>query len=513
MTVLQKAGASIDLDRHRLRHFMDEAVAAGQAVVIDKPVDLADVAAHLEGNEQAVLFRSVGPEGAELAGNVMGSRERIALALGCKPEALSHEIMRRLQNKPQIVELTRAEAPVQQIVLTGDEADLTKLPVHLQHALDGAPYISSTIDIVRDPATGMMNVGIRRLMLRGRRDAGVDLLAPSDLKVIYELSARRGEKLPVAFVLGAHPVDHVAAVMRIPIDEVGIMASLRDGPLPLVKCVTNDLMVPADAEMILEGYFDERGHVEPEGPYGEFLGYYGELKMNPVFHLTAITKRADALFQTSTIGGRTMERTDTSQLNAARAEVTIWRALQTAVREPTDVNVLTASGGSLHVRVAIRQRAPGEARNAIAAVFGSVANSKHVWVVDPDIDVRSDGQMDWAMATRFQADRDLVVQSGFRAVPLDPSLQGQRTGAKAGFDCTLPFAQAMGGGPIIPAPPSYGAKRFASIEAALADGPKFFQELMAAMASRDGREIVLKLEELRLAGRVGRDKEGRWIAL
>ncbi len=201
----------------------------------------------------------------------MGSRERIALALGCKPEALSHEIMRRLQNKPQIVELTRAEAPVQQIVLTGEDATSRNCPCICKHALDGAPYYLLTIDIVRDPATGMTNVGIRRLMLRGRRDAGVDLLAPSDLKVIYELSARRGEKLPVAFVLGAHPVDHVAAVMRIPIDEVGIMASLRDGPLPLVKCVTNDLMVPADAEMILEGYFDERGHVEPEGPYGEFL--------------------------------------------------------------------------------------------------------------------------------------------------------------------------------------------------------------------------------------------------
>ena len=513
MTVLQKAGAAIDLDRHRLRRFMDEAAAAGEAVVIDEAVDLADVAAHLEGNGKAVLFRHVGPEGAELAGNVMGARERIALAFGCKPENLTHEIMRRLQNKPQVVELSRGEAPVQQVVLTGDDADLTTLPVHLQHALDGAPYISSTIDIVRDPASGLTNVGIRRLMLRGRQEAGVDLLAPSDLKVIYETSARRGEKLPVAFVLGAHPVDHVAAVMRIPVDEVGIMASLRDGPLPLVKCVTNDLMVPADAEMILEGYFDERGHVEPEGPYGEFLGYYGELKTNPVFHLTAITKRADALFQTSTIGGRTMERTDTSQLNATRAEVTIWRALQTAVREPVDVNVLTASGGSLHVRVAIRQRAPGEARNAIAAVFGSVANSKHVWIVDPDIDVRSDGQMDWAMATRFQADRDLVVQSGFRAVPLDPSLQGQRTGAKAGFDCTLPFAQAMAGGPVIPAPPSYPGKGFASIEAALADGPKFFQDLMAATGSRDGREIVLKLDELRRAGRAGRDKEGRWVAI
>ncbi len=512
MSVLQKAGASIDLDRHRLRRFMDEAAAAGHVDVIEQPVDLADIAARLEGSPKAALFRKAGPEGAELAGNVMGARERIALAFDCAPETLTHEIMRRLQNRPQVVELTRAEAPVQQVVLTGDDADLTKLPVHLQHGFDGAPYISSTIDIVRDPATGMTNVGIRRLMLRGRRTAGVDLLAPSDLKVIYEMSARRGEKLPVAFVLGAHPVDHVAAVMRIPIDEVGIMASLRDGPLPLVKCVTNDLMVPADAEMILEGYFDERGHVEPEGPYGEFLGYYGELKTNPVFHLTAITKRADALFQTSTIGGRTMERTDTSQLNATRAEVTIWRALQTAIREPVDVNVLTASGGSLHVRVAIRQRAPGEARNAIAAVFGSVANSKHVWIVDPDIDVRSDGQMDWAMATRFQADRDLVVQSGFRAVPLDPSLQGSRTGAKAGFDCTLPFAQAIAGGPVIPAPPTYEGPRFASIEAALAAGPKFFQELMAAMGSRDGREIVLKLDELAAAGRVGRDKEGRWIA-
>lgn len=512
MSIVQKAGAPIDLDRHRLRRFVEEAAAAGLAKVVEAPTDLADVAAAFEGSPDAILFRRAGPEGAELVGNVNGSRERLALAFGCAPEQLTREIMRRLGNKPHVVELTRAEAPVQQVTLIGEAADLTALPVHLQHALDGAPYISSTIDIVRDPDTGLTNVGIRRLMLRGRREAGVDLLAPSDLKVIYERSARRGEKLPVAFVLGAHPVDHVAAVMRIPVDEVGIMASLRDGPLPVVKCVTNDLMVPADAEMILEGYFDERGHVEPEGPYGEFLGYYGELKRNPVFHLTAITKRADALFQTSTIGGRTMAFTDTAQLNAARAEVTIWRALQTAVREPVDVNVLTASGGSLHVRVAIRQRAPGEARNAIAAVFGSVANSKHVWVVDPDIDVRDDGQMDWAMATRFQADRDLVVADGFRVVPLDPSLNGARTGAKAGFDCTLPFERAIAGGPTIPAPPTYGGPRFADVRAALADGPKHFQDLMAATGSRDGREIVVALEELRREGRVGRDPEGRWTA-
>jgi len=511
MTILQKAGTAIDLDRYSLRRFLKEIEALGELETHDEPVDLADLAQHFEGSPKAVYFRKAGPEGAELIGNVTASRARIARAFNTTPDKLLHEILRRLDNRPQMIEVSRAEAPVQQVVLTGDDADLPRLPAHLQHGLDGAPYISAGVDIVRDPATGLTNVGMRRLMLRGRQEAGVDLLSPSDLKAIYEASARRGEKLPIAFVLGAHPVDHVSAGVPLPVDEVGIMASLRDGPMPMVKCITNDLRVPADAEMILEGYIDERGHVEPEGPYGEFLGYYGELKMNPVFHLTAITKRSDALFQTSTIGGRTMDCTDTSQLNATRAEVTLWRALQTAVREPVDINVLTASGGGLHVRVAIRQRVPGEARNAIAAVFGSVSNAKHVWVVDPDVDIRSDGQVDWAMATRFQADRDLVIQSGFRAIPLDPSLNGARTGAKAGFDCTLPFAQTLAGPPIIPEPPRYGGKRFPSVEAAIEDGPKFFEDLMAATGSRDGREIVLVLEKLRLAGKVGRDKEGRWI--
>ena len=123
-------------------------------------------------------------------------------------------------------------------------------------------------------------------------------------------------------------------------------------------------------------------------------------------------------FSTSTISGEHIGWTDTTQLNAIRAEVTIWRALQTAVREPVGVNITTSSGGSFNVRVSLRQRMPGEARNAIATVMGSLANSKHVFVVDPDIDIFDDAQMDWALATRFQADRDLVVKIGFRTLPL-----------------------------------------------------------------------------------------------
>jgi UbiD family decarboxylase len=275
--------------------------------------------------------------------------------------------------------------------------------------------------------------------------------------------------------------------------------------------VTNDVRVPADAEWVLEGTIDARGHVEPEGPYGEFLGYYGAVKRNPVFHLSAITRRRDALFQTSTIGGKWLSRTDTAQLNGVRTEVMVWRALETAVREPVGVYATTSSGGMYTLRVALRQRVPGEARNAIMACFGALTNVKNVFVVDPDIDIFSDEQMDWALATRFQADRDLVVMEGMRTVPIDPSLMGSRVGAKAGFDLTWPVDAAARLEMRVPEPPRYPGKRFASVDAALADGPKFFEELMSAVGSRDGREIVRTLEALRAKAALERDAEGRYF--
>jgi UbiD family decarboxylase len=426
-------------------------------------------------------------------------------------DELLQEVRRRLANSPSIVEVARAEAPAQEIVLTGSDADLTTLPVHLQHGADGAPYISASTDFVVDPRTGWTNVGIRRLMLRGRTEAGVDLNSPSDLRAIYEASAAAGKPLPVSFVVGSHPIDHLAAVMRLPIDDLALISSLREAPLPVVKCVTNDVRVPADAEWVLEGFIDARGHIEPEGPYGEFLGYYGAVKRNPVFHLTAITRRRDALFQTASIGGKWLSRTDTALLNGVRTEVMVWRALETAVREPLAVHATPSSGGMYTLRVKLRQRVPGEARNAIAACFGALTNVKHVFVVDPDIDIFSDEQMDWAFATRFQADRDLVVMEGMRTVPIDPSLMGSRVGAKAGFDLTWPPGAASRLEMRVPEPPRLEGKRFPSIAAALADGPKFFEELMGAVGSRDGREIVRELEALRAKVTLDRDADGRYL--
>jgi 2,5-furandicarboxylate decarboxylase 1 len=503
---------TVDTERFRLRNFVEKLVDLGECEVREEPIDLVDVAGALDGNPRAVLFKAAGPEKAELVGNVMGSRKRLARALGTDERGLLDTLSRRLGRLQPPVKVSSQQAPVQQVVLKEDEADLTSLPVHLQHGADGAPYISAGIDYALFPGTGLTNVGCRRIMLRGKRQAGVDLIAPSDMRAIYLEGAARNEPVPVAYAVGSHPADFLAAMTALPsVDELAVVGAIRGAPVPVVKCVTSDIYVPADAEYVIEGYLDPAGHVEPEGPFGEYVGYYGVVKRNPVLHVTAITRREDALYQTLTISGRTLMHTDTTQLSALKTEAAAWAALMASVREPLAVCATPSSGGMYNVRVSLRQRVPGDAKNAIAAVFGSHAEAKHVFVFDPDIDVFSDAEADWAFATRFQADRDLIAGSGFRVVPLDPSLGGARTGGKLGFDCTIPFGKTNSFEFSVPAPPAAKkAAPYRSAADALAAGPASFLELMAARGSRDGREIVRELDTLYTADRLRRLDDGRY---
>lgn len=509
---VENAGGAPDTEKFRLRGFVERLLGHDQVEVHDEPVPLIRMAGYLDGNEKAVLFRKAGPEQSEVVGNVLGNRARIGLAFDIPREAVPEEINRRLRTPQPVVEIDSAAAPVHQIVRTGDEADLLRLPVHLQHAMDGGPYISASVDYACDPETGHRNAGIRRMMLRGPREAGVDMTAPSDLQAIFRKVQARGDRLPISYVVGSHPIDLLSASLRLPGDELEQLAALRGEPLAVVKGVTNDVLVPADAEMVLEGYLDPVGWTQEEGPFGEFLGYYGIMKRNPVFCLTAITRRRDALFQTATISGNRLANTDTANIGTILTEVAVWESLKTAVREPVAVCATASSGGLFNTRVAIRQRVPGEARNAIAALLGSIADTKNVFVVDDDVDVTSDAQMDWAMATRFQPDRDVVVQEGFRIIPLDPSLEGARTGAKAGFDLTLPFGKRDRVDMTVSVPPQIddSPARFQTVEEALVDGAKSFGELVATLGSDDGREVVRALDELRVSGRLAREEEGAY---
>lgn len=503
--------SDVDTEKFRLRSFVQELVRQGECEVIDKPIDLMDVGAVFEGNPKASLLTQVLPDRMEIVGNVMGSRRRMALALDTTEVDLLPTVMKRLQSPKKPIKVEPSRAPVQQVVLKGDHADLCALPVHLQHMEDGAPYISAGIDFAKF-RNGDTNVGCRRIMLRGPRRAGVDMIAPSDIRAIFAEAVGQGQNLPVAYAVGSHPADFIAAVSaNPPMDELDVIGAVRGSSVPIVKCITSDIWVPADAEYVIEGYLSSEGYVEPEGPYGEYVGYYGVVKRNPILHVTAITHRKDALFQTLTIGGRTLGRTETSQLTTMKTETAVWAALATSVREPIAVCATGSSGGMYNVRLSIRQRVPGEARNAIASVFGSMAECKHVYVFDDDIDVFSDELCDWAFATRFQGDRDLISIGSMRTIPLDPSLGGARVGAKVGFDCTIPLGQRSSLEWKVPTPPvRVQASAPASVHDRLKQGPATFYELVATTGTSDGREIVRDLDELRAKGRLIRDSDGRY---
>ncbi len=503
---------SIDLDKYRLRRFVERLIDLGEVEIHDEPVPLTGLSAIIEATDKALLFRNAGPERLEIAAKTGGNRRRLAAAFDTTEAKLYDEYFKRLNSPQPLVEVPSDEAPVHAIKITGKDVDLTRLPFHPQHAFDGSCYLSSAIDYTIDPQTGRRNVGCRRLSLRNRYEAGTNVTAPSDLKRIYTACAARRERLPVTFTIGGHPLDFVAATTRQPVDELALVANFRGEPAPVVKSLTNDILVPADAEIIIEGFLDERGYCEPEGPYGEYMGYYGAIHMDPVFHCTAVTMRRDALHHTLLHGSAfVLDQTDSTVITAMRTEAEAMKLLRATIAEPVAVSVREHSGGGATLRVAIRQHAAGEARAAIEALFKGIMRLKTIYVFDHDIDINDDRQVDWSLGTRFQADEDLIVLQGMQGQTMDPSLNGRRTGAKAGFDCTRRFGRegdltyTRCAAKIFAGPP-----RFQTVEQALSAGPMFYADVVEALGSDDGREIACALDALRQDGRLGRDREGRY---
>jgi UbiD family decarboxylase len=512
MATQVRSKTEFDLDKFRLRRFVDQLIDMGEVEIHDEPVALTSLGEMIEGTDKAVLFRKAGPERLEVVAKTAGNRKRLAAAFGTTPDKLYDEYFKRLATPQKWVEIPSDESPAREVVLTGKDIDLTKLPFYPHHAYDGSCYLSSAIDYVIDPASGRRNVGCRRLSLRNRTETGTNVTAPSDLKRIYTATVARGEKLPVTFTIGGHPLDFVGATARSPGDELAMVAAFRGETMPVVKSLTNDILVPADAEIIMEGYLDERGYVEPEGPYGEYMGYYGAIHMDPVFHCTAITMRKDAIHHTLLHGSAFhLDQTDSSNITAMRTEAEAMRIVRGIGKEPVAAYMKSVAGGSNTMRVSIRQKALGDAKACIAALFGGIMRLKHVWIFDEDIDVRDERQVEWAMGTRFQADRDLMTFQGMIGMTMDPSLEGRRTGAKAGFDCTKPFGRD-GQIPLTrsAAKTFKGPARFQTVEQALGSGPMFYADIVEQLGSHDGREIACALDALRQDGKLGRDRDGRY---
>ena len=512
MATQTRLGVEFDFEKFRLRRFVDRLIELGEVEIREDPVSLIDLSAIIEPTEKAVLFKQAGPDRLEMIAKAMASRERIVAAFESTPEGVYDALDSRLANPQVVVEIPSDEAPAHAVKITADDIDLTRLPFHPQHEFDGSAYISSGIDYTIDPETGRNNVGSRRLSLRNRTQCGTNVTAPSDLKRIYTGCAARGERLPVTFTIGSHPLDFFAATTRNPGDELNLVATLRGETAPVVKSLTNDIRVPADAEIIMEGYFDERGYVEPEGPFGEYMGYYGAIHMDPVFTCTAITMRQDVMYQTLQHGTAfVLDQTDAASMTSMRVEAAAMKILRQVARAPVAVYLRATAGGAGALRVSIKQSMLGEARNAIAALFGGIPRLKHIWVYDDDIDIHDEKQIEWAFGTRFQADQDMVMLTGTMSMPMDPSLDGRRTGAKAGFDCTRPFGRGDEIRLTRCAAKVFDSRaRFQTVEQALEAEPMYFSHLVESMGSADGREIAYALDELREGGKLGRDRDGRY---
>jgi UbiD family decarboxylase len=500
----------VDCEKFRLRGFVEKLHRMGEVEVREQPIDLIDLSAAIEATDKATLFKAAGRQRQEVVAAVAGSRRRIAAAFETDERSITAEVMSRLGKPHPVVEIESKDAPVHAVVRTGDQVDLAALPFHLQHAEDGGVYISSALDFAVDAASGKRNVGCRRLMLFGPQEVTTNLTNTSDLQTMLKAALARGERLPVSFAIGVHPVDFCAAQMQVPVDEFGLMASLRRALLPMVRGVTNGVPVPADAEVILEGYLGEGGYREMDGPYGEFWGYYGGMHIDPIFRVTAITMRSDALHQTVLHASAQLGRAETSQMTAIIAEIVATRLLRAADIEPVAVYAVPSAPIFQSIRIALKRSDADKAKAAINALFQG-PGMKHIVVVDDDIDVFSDGEVAWAMGTRFRADRDLVLANNVRGFYEDPTADEQGHIAKIGFDVTAPARTAERIKGRRPRPPQLDdSPRFNSLRDALAAGPKNFLQLMSAMGSRDGRELAVALGELRREGLLTRLPDGEY---
>ena len=418
-----------------LRGFLDliKRTRPADFQIVSKPVDpayeITALVAKLEkeGRRRPVLlFENVTGTTWPVLTNLHASRSRLAAAINAAPDQMLPTYLRAMERPvpPRVV----ATGPVKDVVKRGGEVDLTALPQIVHHDRDAGPYVTAAISFAKDPASGTWNCAYNRLMVQGRDRTSIHLTLGKHLWEFYKIAEARGEPLPVAFAIGVHPAIALGALAigSIDEDERAIMGALLGEPLELVKCETSDVLVPAHAELILEGEILPEGRVA-EGPFGEFTGYSLGERQREIVRYTAITHRRDAMFQDITVA-----HLDHMLLSTIPMEANLYRAVRAMVPSVKAVRV----PGPFTCYVSIEQRLPGQAKNAIMAVFGADLYMKRVVVVDPDVDVFDDRQVNWALATRSQPDRDITIITNARGSDLDPSTREDGYTAKWGVDAT-----------------------------------------------------------------------------
>jgi 2,5-furandicarboxylate decarboxylase 1 len=423
-----------DVRHETFRGFLERLRGAKELVDIRQPVDIRHVATLVDQSDKALLFHDVIGYDMPVVSGIIRSRERAIMSLGC---ASYSEIEEKLQHgidhpvPPKYVET----AAHKEVVQTGGDVDLFRLPVPMSSIYDGGPMITAGVTIARDPEHGI-NSGIYRFMVKDRNVTGIDIVTPNNMRLFAQRAFEAGRPCPISISIGTHPFEIMGSGFRAPlgVDEMAVAGGIRGASVGLAQCETIDLPCIADAEIVLEGEILPTGWTHPEGRFGEFTRLMGGLHWNPLVKVTAVTMRKDAIYYALHMPW------ENTWLAAPTRYAAIRRALKTAGVQVKDINVTLGGCAFWHAIISIRKQ-PGEGKNALLAAL-SVMDLKHVVVVDEDIDVHNPTDVEWAIATRVQGDRDVMVIPGARAKPLDPSLAVTPpgvvpTGAKVGIDATI----------------------------------------------------------------------------
>ena len=395
--------------------------------IVDEPVDpdLGITPYLKEDQARPVIFENAA--GSRLAGNLWSTRDRIAAALNTDREGLVHRIAEAITSpvEPEMVDDPEV------LSHSTDDVDLTSLPVPKFYSGDGGPYITG--GVVVGEWEGARNVSFHRLMITGERTA-VARLVPRHLYAMHTAALAEGMDLPIAVVIGACPPVLIAAASSIGYgeDELRLAAGLRqlacNEPISVTRLPGSGLTVPAVAEYILEGRLTSA--TAPEGPFVDITGTVDGVREQPVVEIDRVYHMPEPIFHAILPGGY-----EHYMMMGLPKEPLIHRSVGAVVPSVRAVRLTEGGCCWLHAVVSIRQQKEGDARNAMLAAFAGHASLKKVIVVDEDVDPFDDHAVEWALATRFQADKDILVVEGARGSSLDPSAEG--TTAKLGLDATI----------------------------------------------------------------------------
>ena len=415
-----------------LRHFIDD-LGDDLLTVRDElnpRFEIAAVLRELGSEDPAVLFDAVrGYSGVRVCGNLIGRRARIAKALDTSADRLAQTYLARKEQSIAPTKFTGA-APVKEVIHSDPEDVLAHLPVLTHYEQDAAPFITSGVVFAKDPETGRRAMGIHRMMVHGGNRLGVFLANPP-LSLFHAKSEAAGQPLEVAIVLGLEPATLVASVVKTGSqgpDKVEIAGALRNAPVELVRAETVDVEIPAHAELVIEGRVLPEVR-ETEGPFGENTGYYFS-NLSPVVEVSAITHRDQFIYP-----GLCPWTADVDTLLSLAGGTELLWQMQ---RHLIDVVDLEMVGGTIgfNAVIAVKGCSPGQVRRVMQLALALDARLKMVTVVDDDVDIRDPREVSWAMATRYQPDRDTVVIENTEAYVIDPSAVASGRGSKIGFDAT-----------------------------------------------------------------------------